>query len=224
MIEHLLPANVATAWTTHDEAKADLFPEEETCLRHAVASRRREFATGRRCARQALAALGLPPGPLPGGERGEPGWPPGTVGSITHCRGYRAAAAARSAEYRSVGIDAEEHRPLPPDLPAAVLLPAERAAAARLAAERPGTHWETVMFSAKESVYKAWFPLARTWLGFHDAELRIDPSGTFSARLLVPGPVVDGMPLREFSGCWSRHRQVVLTAVLHAASPQLAVG
>ncbi|WP_158717200.1 4'-phosphopantetheinyl transferase family protein [Streptomyces sp. NRRL F-4474] len=80
-------------------------------LRAAVAARRREFATVRRCARQSLAALGIPPMPLLPGERGAPLWPRGTVGSMTHCLGYRAAAAARADEITALGIDAEPHQP-----------------------------------------------------------------------------------------------------------------
>lgn len=54
-----------------------------------------EFVTGRACARRALARLGVEPVPVPSGDRGEPFWPDGIVGSITHCDEYRACAAAR---------------------------------------------------------------------------------------------------------------------------------
>ena len=47
-------------------------------------------------------------------------------------------------------------------------------------------HWDRVLFSAKESIYKAWFPLTGRWLGFEEASLSIDPAaGTFAARLHV---------------------------------------
>jgi 4'-phosphopantetheinyl transferase EntD len=62
---------------------------------------------------------------------------------------------------------------------------------ARLAREEPAVHWDRLLFCAKESVYKVWFPLAQCWLGFEDAVLEIDPAGrTFDARVLVPWPRV----------------------------------
>jgi 4'-phosphopantetheinyl transferase EntD len=55
----------------------------------------------------------------------------------------------------------------------------------------PGVHWDRLLFSAKESVYKAWFPVAKRWLGFKDVVVTVNTSAeTFAARLLVPGPVL----------------------------------
>jgi 4'-phosphopantetheinyl transferase EntD len=81
-------------------------------------------------------------------------------------------------------------------------------------------HWDRLLFSCKESVYKAWFPLARRWLGFDGAALRVDPvARTFTADLLVPGPVVDGAVLRGFSGRWLARGGLLLTAIGVAARP-----
>ena len=44
-----------------------------------------------------------------------------------------------------------------------------------LAGAPAGIHWDRLIFSAKESVYKAWYPLARRWLGFEEAAVSIDP-------------------------------------------------
>lgn len=64
----------------------------------------------------------------------------------------------------------------------------ERVRLRHLAAGKPGVSWDRLLFSAKESVYKTWFPLARRWLGFGSADVVIDAAGgTFTARLLVPG-------------------------------------
>jgi 4'-phosphopantetheinyl transferase EntD len=43
-----------------------------------------------------------------------------------------------------------------------ISLPDERAMLGDLAA--PGPRWDLLLFSAKESVYKAWFPLTGRWL------------------------------------------------------------
>ena len=62
----------------------------------------------------------------------------------------------------------------------------ERDRLAALAAAVPGAHWDRLLFSAKESVYKAWVPLARRWLGFTDAEITINAAdNSFEARLLI---------------------------------------
>jgi 4'-phosphopantetheinyl transferase EntD len=71
-----------------------------------------------------------------------------------------------------------------------------------------------MLFCAKETVYKAWFPLTGRWLGFEQAAITIDPSdGTFTARLLVPGPEVDGRELTAFAGRWLARRGLILTAI-----------
>ncbi|MEU3168555.1 4'-phosphopantetheinyl transferase superfamily protein [Streptosporangium sp. NPDC006930] len=208
MIEKILPPWVASSERFEDPPDVVLFPEEEEAVARAVEKRRREFGTARHCARQALAELGLPPAPILPGERGAPVWPDGVVGAITHCAGYRAAAVSRDA--LTIGIDAEPHEPLPDGILPAVSLPEERAALARLDDD---VHWGRLLFSAKESVYKAWFPLARRWLGFEEAHLVFSPSGTFTARLLVPGPVVDGRELTGFTGRWLVSDGLVVTSI-----------
>jgi 4'-phosphopantetheinyl transferase EntD len=214
VIAAILPAAVATAEARDDEGERHLFPAEEEVVGRAVEKRRQEFTSGRACARRALEQLGLPAGPIPSGERGEPIWPEGTIGSITHCDGYRAAVAARSDELLTVGIDAEPHQPLPERLIDDIAGPQERPRLAELARLEPGVHWDRLLFSAKESVYKAWFPLAQRWLGFEDAVLTLDPgTGTFSARLLVPGPTVHGRRLEGFEGRWLIRDGLVLTAI-----------
>lgn len=204
-IERLLPSCVAAVEAWHDDVSVELFPEEEALLGRAVEKRRREFTTARGCAREALGQLGFAAAPILTGERGEPCWPEGVVGSITHCDGYRACAVARGERLATIGIDAEPNAPLPPGLLGDIAMPEERPALQQLeqGADGAAVHWDRLLFSAKESVYKAWFPLAKRWLGFEDAVLSIDPeSGRFTARLLVDGPQLRGGPLSAFTGPW----------------------
>lgn len=213
MIEAILPAGVVCAEAREGEPPP-LHPEEEALVSRAVAKRRREFAAGRACAREALGALGVPPAPILSGARGEPLWPEGIVGSITHCDGYRACAAARQREMLSVAIDAEPHAPLPEGLLPDIARPEERPHLAELARADPAIHWDKLLFSAKESVYKAWYPLAERWLGFEDAVLSIDPNaGTFSARLLVGGSLAGEARLGGFEGRWAVGDGLVATAI-----------
>ena len=116
MIEKILPDAVASCEAFDDPPDATLLPEEEAVISRAVEKRRREFRTVRHCARRALSELRLPPAAVLPGERREPAWPPGIVGSLTHCTGYRAAAVAHRRDVLTVGIDAEPHEPLPADV------------------------------------------------------------------------------------------------------------
>src|SRR5947209_5174754 len=186
VIEAILPPAVAAAETTGDPPDATLYPVEERAVTRAVDKRRREFTTGRWCARLALGRLGLPEVAIPQGDDRQPGWPPGVVGSITHCDGYRAAAVAHDRDLATLGIDAEPAAALPDGVLGSVARPAEYDWVDALARARPDLPWDRLLFSAKESVFKAWYPLARRWLGFEQAELAFDPdAGTFTADVLV---------------------------------------
>jgi 4'-phosphopantetheinyl transferase EntD len=218
VIEKILPTEVSSAEAFADSPEAVLFPEEAAIVARAVDKRRREFTTARNCARTALGRLGVVPVPILTGERGAPQWPPGTVGSITHCAGYRAAAVARSHDIITLGLDAEPNDVLPDGVLPVVSTADERARLLDLAAAVPGICWDRLLFSAKESVYKAWFPLTQRWLGFQEADITIDPTdGTFAARLLVPPPVVGGSPLTCFTGRWLACGNLVLTAITKPA-------
>ncbi|WFE39417.1 4'-phosphopantetheinyl transferase superfamily protein [Micromonospora sp. WMMD998] len=222
MIEALLPAAAVAVEAFTDVPGETPYPGEEDLVARAVEGRRREFVTARRCAREALGRLGYAPAPILPGPRREPVWPSGVVGSITHCAGYRAAVVARAAALAGLGVDAEPHGPLPDGVAEAVTTAGEPAHLAALRAADPATHWDRLLFSAKESVYKAWYPLTGRWLGFEDAALTIAPGGRFAARILVDGARADGgPPLRVLDGRWLVAGGLVVTAVVvpHPGDP-----
>lgn len=222
MIEELLPGSVVAVEAYGAEAAVDdapLYPEERAVVARAVAKRRREFTAVRVCARRAMEKLGVAPAPILPGTRGAPGWPEGLLGSMTHCTGYCAAALVRAGDLASLGIDAEPHEALPEGVLDAVAAPGERERVRALSAAHPAVHWDRLLFSAKESVYKAWFPLTGRWLDFLEADVEIRPaagsatSGGFRASLLVDGPLVDGRVVRAFDGRWTVGRGLLATAV-----------
>jgi 4'-phosphopantetheinyl transferase EntD len=220
MIEQILPDAAIAVEARDDRAEAVLFAGEETLLAGAIEKRRREFATGRSLARSALQQLGYKASAILRGLRGEPLWPEGVVGSITHCDGYRAAAVARASEIVAIGIDAEPDAALPAGLLARVALPQELPALRLLQSDLPDVPWDRLLFSAKESVYKAWFPLVGCWLGFEDVSVSLDPATcTFVAQLLLPGPTLADGPVHGFSGGWTVGEGLVLTAVAVAQAP-----
>jgi len=210
VIERLLPAGVVAVEAFTDRPGEQPFPGEQEYVAGAVESRRREFVTARRCAREALASLGYPPAPIPRGRRGQPVWPTGVTGSLTHCVGYRAAAVCRVGEpVRSLGIDAELHVSLPEDVRGLVTVAAERDLLARLVADRPAVHWDRLLFSAKESIFKVWYPLTRRELGFEECRLDIDRvAGTFTGTVLIDAPPA----LHTITGRYRVERGLVATA------------
>jgi 4'-phosphopantetheinyl transferase EntD len=216
----LLPPEAAVAETFEDVVGARPLGDEEAAVNCAVEQRRREFATGRDCARRALRSLGRPPAAIGSGRHGEPLWPPGVVGSITHCAGYRGCALATASNLTSIGIDAEPHEALPEGVLASVATPTERRQLGDLGRQAPEIHWDRLLFSAKECVYKAWFPLTHRWLDFADAEVRVDcDDGGFSARLLAPGPMLAGREVTTLSGRWLVCNGLVATAIAVPAQP-----
>jgi 4'-phosphopantetheinyl transferase EntD len=172
--------------------QAAAYPEEEVGLGRAVARRRDEFRTGRLLARAALRRLGCAPAPLPADAQGAPCWPAGFVGSISHGGGLCVAVVAPTRAVTAIGIDAEPRAPGALETIEAIASPAERAAlhAAPVGAEDAAT----LCFSAKEAVFKAYFPRMRTFLEFHDAELAFDwDAGRFTATLATARvPALDG--------------------------------
>ena len=191
-------------------------PEEEPLIARSVAKRRNEFVTVRHCARVAMEQLGVAPAPILKGDKGEPHWPDGVVGSLTHCEGYRGAVVGRRTAVRSVGIDAEPHGVLPKGVLDAISLPVERTEISALPGE---LHWDRILFCAKEATYKVWFPLTQRWLGFEDAHITftVDSAGTagkFISRILIDPAARSGPPLTELAGRWSVAGGLALTAIV----------
>jgi 4'-phosphopantetheinyl transferase EntD len=217
MIDVLLPVDVACAEMWGDDPFASLLTEETAFSGRVMNSRVKEFTTARTCARRALLKLGLPPSPILRGPHREPLWPPGVVGSITHCNGYRAAAVAKQQDVLTVGIDAEIHDELPAGVLEQALVDEERY---WLAQAPEGIHWDRLIFSAKESVYKAWFPLTGRWLGFEDAVVTFKPmEGVFHARLLPSSEVIPSQMLTGFAGRFLVREGLVLTAITLPGHP-----
>lgn len=196
-----MPAGVVVVESRVDTPVAPLPPAEDDAVANAVEHRRLEFGTTRWCARQALARLGFSEAVIPKGSAGEPLWPAGVVGSLTHCVGFRAAAV--STELRAIGLDAEPHEPLPREAVPLVVLDSEHEA--HSGSHMP-LHWERIVFSAKESIYKAWYPLTHRWLDFSDAQVTLHPDGSFSTVITKPSPL--RMP---FEGRWTISGGLILT-------------
>lgn len=207
MLERILPDSVR-AVEAGEDLDGDLHPGEERLVERAVEKRHREFATGRACAHRALAALGRPGAAILAGPAGEPLWPEGVVGSITHCEGYRACAVASADEVLTIGIDAEPDLALPASVLGRIAAPREREQLDELVRSAPGPHWDRLLFTIKESLFKAWFPLTGRRLGLAELAVAIDPAGGFSARL----PAAASSEPDRLDGRWLAERGLLAAA------------
>jgi 4'-phosphopantetheinyl transferase EntD len=169
-LNSLFPNNVALVIAEESMWQTPLRDEEEALIEGAVEKRQQEFRAGRHAAHTALARLNAPDLPLLRGERREPLWPAGFAGSIAHCRGLCIAACARSNEVGGLGIDVEPLEPLPRGVGRYIHTDAEAA----FIGENPGTYPERLIFSAKESLYKCYYPLVQRFFGFQAVTLTFD--------------------------------------------------
>lgn len=213
MLRALLPESVVVVETRDTADPGELHPAEAACVEKAVAKRRSEFAAGRLCARQALAAFGVEDFPLlPDGDR-VPHWPAGIVGSISHAAGHVAVAVARGEVIAGLGIDVERGGPVEPGLASRICRPDEIERLEALPCLE-GADWWKLVFSAKESFYKAYYPLARTFLSFQDVDVVVDSdSGSFAATLVRPD-VPDVAGTRSLRGRYAFREGFVFTAVV----------
>ncbi|MDO4914100.1 4'-phosphopantetheinyl transferase [Corynebacterium sp.] len=205
-----------------------LHPQERAYVSDAVPLRRAQFADARACARNAVTDLtghDHADTVIGKGERGMPLFPRGVVGSLTHTTGFRAAVVARTDTLKSVGVDAEVAKPLPDGVPDAVLTPRDLQHIAvvqqhgRQHVQRHGRDpefssseniLETVVFSAKEALYKSWFPLALVFLDFAQADIELHHDGTLTA--FVHHDVGYGAMPRTIPGRWMVDSGYVVTS------------
>ena len=157
-------------------------------LQNAVAARQWQFRAGRFCAFEALRLLE----PhrvitsIPRSGSGAPVWPDGLTGSITHTEGFVSAAVARTSDLEALGIDSEP------------IMSAERAGRVSSVIASPcelahvtraGCSWLealTLVFSAKEAIFKCLRGRVPRFIDFHDLQIiDCDPWAlTFTARVV----------------------------------------
>lgn len=154
-------------------------------LKNAVWSRQAEYVSGRLCAREALEFFGEKPGDIPFGEGGGPAWPAGFVGSITHSNQQAFAAVTRKSKAISLGLDVER---IMPSGTATQLAPFVATTGEYQNLRKMSLDMQlltTMIFSAKEAVFKCLYPMLKFRFDFTDVEiLSIDAAiGSFSLAL-----------------------------------------
>jgi 4'-phosphopantetheinyl transferase EntD len=163
--------------TQNEHCDIPLFFEEEKILsEHVSEKRRKEFVLGRRACHLALSQIGFLK-PVLKGERGEPLWPSGVLGSISHCDDFAAVAVVPQHKYKAVGLDIEKTtRDIDIDLIELISDPSEKILCGN------SKQFVIELFSAKEAIYKALFPLVKNYIDFRDVTLKQNTNG-FEGRL-----------------------------------------
>jgi len=155
-----------------------LWPTEREAVSRASEDRAREFAAGRHCARSALGLLGLPPVSIPRLPTNAPGWPTAIAGSLSHAAGYCGAVVTWRRQFGAIGFDAERRGSVSSEILSEIASESEIALL-----ERESSHsavdLATVLFSAKESFYKAHHQAYGSELDFLDVAFRILGPDTF---------------------------------------------
>lgn len=158
----IVPAEDYANYVLHRDELRILSPR--ACVRKQI-----EFASGRAAVHLALNQIGFSNAfPLLRGQKGDPLWPEGIVGSITHCYPWNIAVAAKCSNPSAIGVDLETtERVQGADISELVCTSNE------LDWVHSGNSQKrlTMIFSAKEAVYKAFYPLCRRYIDFKDVEL-----------------------------------------------------
>ncbi len=185
----LFSDRVALAWADPRAPMPPLMGDEVLSVEQVAPKRAREFGAGRAAARAAMDLLGHAARPILQGDDRAPVWPQGLVGSITHSDRDCLAVVTDDPEIRSLGLDLEPMVALDPALWPEICTDTEREWLASLGPSQRG-NFAKLVFSAKEAVYKAQYPLSKTLIGFHAITLNFDlASNSFTARFTrdVPG-------------------------------------
>lgn len=133
-------------------------------LRAALPVRQAAFLAGRLLAQLAMERLGIVPAPVRTGASGEPLWPAPLEGSISHTGCEVAVVLGRGAYHLGLDLERVSHGDAERAIRSVVLDSRENALC-------PDAFAATAVFSAKEAIYKALFPIVRRKFGFAAARL-----------------------------------------------------
>lgn len=181
-------------------------------LKDVAQVRKNEFIAGRYCAIQAAKNIGLTIESLPIAKTREPIWPAGMMGSISHSKQMAISCISNNSDYLSLGIDAEEM--MKPEVAAEVALTIATQEEINFLETLNSSLGLTILFSAKEALYKALYPLVRTFIDFKEVKLvSLDFTlGTFELELVSSNPILTKY-LGRYMGSFRMMNQTVVTFV-----------
>lgn len=191
-------------------------PGEKRFVVDAVMKRKIEFATGRLCAHKALTFAGRNVACIGKGVGGEPLWPEGIRGSISHCPICCVAVVCDSASYPAIGIDVEVNRRLPNGVLELISSQKERDEMNRRF-DGTETSWGRLLFSVKESLVKTFYVYQRQRIDFSQYRISIE----YSSRTFKADPVGSGSSKYcALAGRWGIVGDLIMTTSI--PSPESA--
>ncbi len=154
----------------HDELfeQLDILCPENIC--NAVNKRKAEYLAGRYLIRLLLLYHGLPPINILSGVHRQPLWPTGWIGSITHTHNTAISAVATLSQISLIGIDLENWI-APPNAKEIAEKIIDRKEEILLLPLENYQKSVTLAFSAKESLFKALYPIVGHYFDFDIARL-----------------------------------------------------
>ncbi|MDZ4056479.1 MAG: hypothetical protein U1D69_05830 [Polynucleobacter sp.] len=179
-----LPEGARFAGGPLEPLAGEIYPSEWHLVERNAPERIRDFRAGRIYARSALGELSVPPLPIHAHASRAPVWPRGVVGSISHCAHFCGAVVAFERDIQAIGFDVEDASSLKEELETIITTDSE---IMRASLRAPYNRGETakVLFSIKESVYKAYAPSTGSYLDFLDITLELDwAASCFQARII----------------------------------------
>jgi len=169
----VLDEHISQFFTDEFIDDTDLSANEKSIVANAALKRKRDFATGRYCAKKALEKWGVTGVEILRDETKAPVWPEGFTGSISHAEHLCGAVIVKSDTVSAIGLDIEKIGGVKKEMWNMVCTPSEQALLNTVFA---GEHdlYATLIFSIKESFYKLQSPITKQFLEFTDVELRWD--------------------------------------------------
>ncbi|WP_312241435.1 4'-phosphopantetheinyl transferase superfamily protein [Pantoea sp.] len=145
-------------------------------LTQAVRKRRAEYLASRYLAREVIQRLGRPGFILGNAADRSPCWPDGIAASLSHSDGIAVLAATRQPICLGIDVERTMTTESAEETADILMTRAEKQRLRQLAL--PFAEAATLLFSLKESLYKALWPVLHQPMDFHQAELvEVDLAG-----------------------------------------------
>ncbi len=185
-------------------------PADELAVGSKFGRRRSEFAQGRACLHGLLEEMGETQKVGSADDR-SPIWPDGFVGSLSHSDAWIWGCVARETDLVSIGIDTELIASVATrqDVEDTVATDSEWSLVRQSGLTLEETF--TLVFSAKESFYKCWHPLVKTYFDFFDVEVVALTPSTLSLKTLSTHPGFGSGP-SVLKVHYSKHHSSIFTA------------
>lgn len=219
--KYLASKHIHQSWVVYDKTffKPELFSlygiQQPSSLNQAVVKRKSEFLAGRIAAQAILSRLKKDHYQIVVGDNRSPVWPQGYIGTISHTGREAICLMASDKDLEIIGVDIENWltEETAASIEKSIVSEPEVRIVEKL--DMPFHHALTIVFSAKESLFKALYPSVGRYFGFEVAQLaRLDTeNNTFTLALVEPleGDVCANR--RLFTGSFSPRSDSVVTYI-----------